>query len=247
MQFEFTSHRHGIDIVQSNRSLSMLWEELKSSITNLDDDSLKASFLGSNPVEYSTEQIPALKQFNAGETFHGPVKGKSLAKALNEYFRNDLKAKSWVQEAAIFQGEEFQSNFWRLDFSKVIDQENDIRTGMAVEVAFNHGEAIAWNLLKPKIASEMNHVKKAVDIGEGIGVMICANRALKESGGFDNTVGEYEKVVRYLKPLESVLTIPMIIIGLQPPETFEIFKYDKSVDSRKDVTGIVVPKYHGPI
>jgi hypothetical protein len=33
---------------------------------------------------------------------------------------------------------------WRLDFA---------RESMSVEVSFNHGEALAWNLLKPVLAS----------------------------------------------------------------------------------------------
>ena len=32
----------------------------------------------------------------------------------------------------------------------------------------------------------------------------------------------YEKYVEYLKPLNNLLTTPMMIIGLEPPETFII-------------------------
>ena len=41
----------------------------------------------------------------------------------------------------------------RLDFAK-----NDI----SIEVGFNHGEAIAWNFIKPTLAGELNHVEKAI-------------------------------------------------------------------------------------
>ena len=40
---------------------------------------------------------------------------------------------------------------WRLDFAKGT---------ISVEVAFNHGEATAWNFMKPTLASEVNHVEK---------------------------------------------------------------------------------------
>lgn len=43
---------------------------------------------------------------------------------------------------------------------------------LCVEVAFNHGEAIAWNLLKPVLACELNHVQKAIQ-GK-VGIYVCA-------------------------------------------------------------------------
>jgi hypothetical protein len=74
--------------------------------------------------------------------------------------------------------------------------------------------------LKPVLASELNHVQKAIQTE--IGIVICATSALKAAGGFDNAVGEYEKFLRYLDPLQDVLTVPMVIIGLLPPKTFKI-------------------------
>ena len=45
---------------------------------------------------------------------------------------------------------------------------------------------------------------------------------MKKAGGFDNAVGTYEKYVEYLKPLNNLLTTPMMIIGLEPPKKFTI-------------------------
>jgi hypothetical protein len=105
---------------------------------------------------------------------------------------------------------------------------------MAVEVAFNHGEAIAWNLLKPVLASEVNHIEKSdeVDIGSGIGIMITASSDLKAAGGFDGAVGEYEKVLRYLKPMRNQLTVPMMVIGLKAPKTFRLETVKNPVTGR---------------
>jgi hypothetical protein len=60
--------------------------------------------------------------------------------------------------------------------------------------------------------------------GAGVGIYICATKALKKAGGFDGAVGEYEKVLRYLLPMAQKLTRPLIIIGLEPPKTFKIVK-----------------------
>lgn len=142
-------------------------------------------------------------------------KAKSLSEAINKILKDKLTAHGWKKESNIFQGDVYSDNRWRLDFAK---------DSISIEVAFNHGEAIAWNLIKPVLASELNHVKK--EINTEIGVIICATKNLKEKGGFDGAVGEYEKFLTYLDPLRDVLSVPMVIIGLEAPETFKI-KHEK--------------------
>ena len=87
----------------------------------------------------------------------------------------------WREESPIFQDTDYQGDTWRLDFAK----EN-----ISIEVAFNHGSVIAWNLLKPVLASELNHVQKAIQTK--VGVIICATDGMKTTGGFDGAVGSYE-------------------------------------------------------
>jgi hypothetical protein len=138
-------------------------------------------------------------------------KAKSLSEAINNILKVKLINLGWNEESLIFQDDEYSGNRWRLDFAK---------HNISLEVAFNHGEAIAWNLIKPVIASELNHVNK--EINTEIGIIICATKDLKTKGGFDGAVGEYEKFLTYLNPLRDLLSVPMVIIGLEAPETFEI-------------------------
>lgn len=138
-------------------------------------------------------------------------KAKSISESINNVLKNKLITLGWNEESYIFQDDEYSGNRWRLDFAK---------NSISVEVAFNHGEAIAWNLIKPVLASELNHVQK--EISTEIGVIICATKDLKDKGGFDGAVGEYEKFLTYLDPLRDILSVPMVIIGLEAPETFEI-------------------------
>lgn len=65
-------------------------------------------------------------------------------------------------------------------------------------------------------------MKKAIQ-GQ-IGIYICATDALKIAGNIDSASGSYEKVLRYLRPMMNQLTIPMMIIGLCPFESFKINK-----------------------
>jgi hypothetical protein len=136
----------------------------------------------------------------------------SLAPTINALLKEKLVAKGWHAESSIFQGEEYGNDkIWRLDFA---------RDSVSIEVAFNHGEAIAWNLLKPVLASEVNNVEKAIKTE--VGVLITTTKKLKIAGSFDSAVGEYEKVLRYLVPLSTLMSVPLLIIGLEAPETFKL-------------------------
>lgn len=143
------------------------------------------------------------------ETYGGAQ--KSLSRAINDTLKRYLTDHGWAAESPIFQDTQYTGDKWRLDFAKEL---------ISVEVAFNHGEATAWNLLKPVLASELNHVQKAIQTQAG--VIITCTEALKTEGGFDSAVGTFEKFIDYLKPLGSVLTVPILLIGLEPFDTFRI-------------------------
>jgi len=95
-----------------------------------------------------------------------------------------------------------------------------IKDDISIEVGFNHSSVIAWNMIKPVLASELNHVQKAIQTK--IGIIITATNAMKTAGGFDGAIGTYEKYLDYLPPLRSLLTTPLLIIGLEPPTSFRI-------------------------
>jgi hypothetical protein len=152
---------------------------------------------------------------------------KSLSKAINDLLKEGLIAKEWQAESKIFQDENYQGDTWRLDFAK-----KDI----SVEVGFNHASVIAWNLTKPVLASELNHVAKAIQTQ--IGVIITATDELQQEGGFDDAIGTYEKYLDYLKPLSNILTVPLYIIGLETPKTFRIEEFQYA--PRKKIGRVVM-------
>ena len=94
-------------------------------------------------------------------------------------------------------------NVMRLDFAK---------NNISIEVAFNHGEAIAHNIMKPVLASELNHVQK--EIQTKMGVIIVSTKAMKSSGGFDGAVGTFEKFIEYFEPYNMLIPTPIVLIGL---------------------------------
>ena len=138
MRFVTEDHNNALDIVKSNPELGVLWKEITDSLRDITDERLRL-------------QIP--KSSNK----------MSLSAAINDLIDEELKKKHWVAQSAIFQGEKYKDKRWRLDFSKRIETPHKGITGMAVEVAFNHGEAIAWNLMKPVLAAEINHIGLQTD------------------------------------------------------------------------------------
>lgn len=240
---ELHSHRFALQIIESVPELKALWLEILETIESISDDDLIREF---NRINSGSPSATNLEQDDEFE--EGSKKGKmSLSHAINSLLDKRLASKGWTSQSALFQGREYSTGTrWRLDFSKRVELQDAMEgssesfkeSGMAIEVAFNHGEAIAWNLLKPVIAGELNHVEKETTIGAGIGVVITATEALKKAGAFDNAVGEYEKFLRYLKPMRTQLTVPMVIVGLPAPESFKVVKRKNPATRRNE--GIVV-------
>ncbi|MBU6214091.1 MAG: hypothetical protein KGP01_06585 [Actinomycetales bacterium] len=228
------SHRFALEIISETPALKALWEELLDVILTISDEDIIAKFEGAESASAA----------RADEVFHispetpeeaaaaRAARRMSISDAINRLLDERLVVRGWVPQSAIFQGDDYRDKRWRLDFAKTVDlpmreegrTSSSVRAGMAVEVAFNHGEAIAWNLLKPVMAAELNHVPRQTDIGAGIGVIITASQELKVAGGFDGAVGEYEKFLRYLDPMRNQLTVPLVLVGLRAPETFRIEK-----------------------
>ena len=136
---------------------------------------------------------------------------KSISQPINRLIKERLTAYGWQPESAIFNDPRYSEKRWRLDFAK-----GDI----SIEVAFNHGEAISWNLLKPVMASELNHIQKSIQTSAGI--IITATEAMSAAGNFDNSIGTFEKFQRYLVPMYNILPAPLLLIGLQAPTSFYI-------------------------
>lgn len=136
---------------------------------------------------------------------------KSLSRTINELLKEEFIQLGWKKESRIFQNSKYSGDAWRLDFAKKL---------ISIEVAFNHSSVIAWNLLKPVLAGELNHIEKAIQTE--LGIIICATDELKRAGGFDSAVGSYERYLNYLDPLRNQLSVPILLIGLEAPKTFKV-------------------------
>lgn len=196
MEFKAHFHRFSNLVVTHEEAFAADYAEITSTIGSISDSDLIEEF-----------QTSKAKRTNI----------KSLSEPINALLKKRLSDLGWQVESPIFTAEPYESNkAWRLDFAK---------NNISVEVAFNHGEATAHNILKPVLASELNHVPKKIQTR--LGIIITATDELKARGGFDGAVGTYSKFVTYLMPYSTIIAVPLIIIGLLPPSSFCI--RDKSI------------------
>lgn len=183
------SHRYAYPILQTDREFFDLWSEIKEVLEVITEDDI-------------------INHFNFRKN-NGIGKDKSISKTINNLLKEKFIEREWFIESPIFQSPDYTGDTWRLDFAK----EN-----ISIEVGFNHSSVIAWNLLKPVLASELNHVQKAIQTK--VGVIISVTDSMKKAGGFDNAISTYEKYIDYLKPLSNQLSVPLLIIGIKAPDTF---------------------------
>jgi len=197
------SFRFAEEILQSVAPLRILWEEVLSAINSISDEKIR--------LKHTSIQ-------NQEST-------KSLSKAINQLLDSELKSRGWKDQSGIFGTEEYQEatgSTWTLDFSKGTKLESGEISGIAIEVAFNHAEAAAWNLTKPMLAAEINDVRVQTNIGEGVGIVIVASSDLKKNGAFDGAIGDFSRYEKTLKAMRNTLTVPILLIGLAAPKTFRV-------------------------
>lgn len=193
MECSFYYHRFANLLVDGVDEFSIDFNEITTVLNSITDEDL-------------------IKDFNERKLIRSST--KSLSESINKLLKVRLTELGWIAESPIFREEPYDStnnSAWRLDFAK---------NNISIEVAFNHGEAIAHNIIKPVLASELNHVQK--NIQTKLGVIITTNEDMKRKGGFDGAVGTYEKFISYFKPYSNIVTTPIVLIGLKEPKTFEI-------------------------
>ena len=203
MEYKIHFHNHSEAVINNDVKFIDTFKELTSVIKGIKDDEIIEKFIITRDT--------------------GKESKKSPSTAINNILKEKLVNLGWKSESPIFAGNDYQYEIrkgkytkrklgtWRLDFVKNL---------IAVEVAFNHGEAIAHNLLKPHLSSQMNHVNKETDTQ--LGIVICVTEKFKKRCNFDSAVGHYEKQLVYLKPYSQILSTPLVIIGLDGPLSFKI-------------------------
>lgn len=200
MDFKTHSFRNALTLFEHDNQFNYLWNEICEVLNSITDEEI---------IDYFNNSTRSSK--------------KSISDAINKLIDEKLVKLNWNRQSPIFNNSIYRptskNHWWTLDFAK---------DSIAIEVAFNHGEAVAWNLIKPVLSSELNHVEKAIQTNAGI--IITATNSMKKAGNFDGACGTYEKFLQYLDPFRNILTVPLIIIGLDSPRTFIVNSKTKQIE-----------------
>ena len=197
MNLTYYYHRNS-NLLVEDEEFEKDYQELVNALETISDKDLENGFLSS-----SRENI------------------KSLSEPINDLIKDRLVKLGWNAESGLFKEAPYDktnSSRWRLDFAK---------NSISVEVAFNHAEAIAHNIIKPVLASELNHVQK--EIQTKLGIIVTATENMKSKGNFDGAIGTFEQFIEYFKPYSAIVPTPIVLIGIEAPETFLISKELKEV------------------
>ena len=205
MDYRVHGFRHGDYLAMNVAEYRPYWAEVERALASVSEADIAAHFKA-----------------------NGEGSKKSISSTVNLLLKERFTGMGWHAESPIFSEPRYSDGvrIFRLDFAK---------GPVSIEVAFNHGNDAPWNLLKPTLASELNHVEKAIQTE--IGVIITATEEMRDAGGFDTAVGTYEKYIDFLRPMGMLLTAPLVIIGLEAPRTFRI---EHRADGRRKL-GYVVP------
>lgn len=203
MKYKLKEHRHSLSIV-TEPEFRDDWREFLSVIEGISDEMIIAKFESSS----------------SDNSKIGRRKAMSLSRSINALIDEGLVAKGWSRQSRIFGDSRFEDKRWTLDFAK--NKPNGVIGDgtFSVEIAFNNAGSTAWNLIKPVLASELNHVSKAIQTR--VGIVVFATEALKQAGCFDATVGTFESAKDYLDAMQNILVSPIVIVGLDAPEGFEV-------------------------
>jgi hypothetical protein len=200
LKTKFYYHRHSNHLVENDEKFKNDYNEIISVINSVSDEELVKGFNQRKMIRPNT---------------------KSLSEPVNYLLKEKLLQLGWKSESGIFKEPPYNQgnrSRWRLDFAK---------NKISIEVAFNHQEATAHNIMKPVLASELNHVKK--DIQTELGIIIVATEAMKKERNVDSAIGTFEKFIEYFKPYNNLITVPIVLIGLEKPNTFYVDKKTKEI------------------
>lgn len=210
MEYKIYSHRYGHEIVTNNKKIEPIFNSFCNALKEITEQNIINL--------YQERKIKGNKD-------------TSLSKVINALIKDKLTNLGWEKESYIFKNKAINKSTsdWRLDFVYP-----DI---FSVEVAFNHASAMTVNLIKPVLASELNHVEKAYQTK--FGIIVSVTNEMKIKGGFDKAIGTFEGFCAHTIPLMNQLTIPLIIIGIEAPKTFEIVH---KKESKRKIGNILIYK-----
>lgn len=192
MKYKIYSYKNGLEKTKLNHKFSNVFLEVCDFLDKIVDE----------------EIIESYNDFNN--------KSKSISNTLTKILDNKLIFNDWINNTPIYKRkyiaeELFTGNRWTLDYTK---------EDVSLEISFGHEQGISWNIIKGYIANSESEYEKEININ--LSLIVCATNKLKKLGGFDNSIGTYEKYIEYFQAFNSIIDYPIVLIGLEGPKSFQI-------------------------
>ena len=134
---------------------------------------------------------------NSKRTAEGKKPAKGKQSTINAIFREEFSSLGWEVEKNVFDD---PKNDLAIDFWK---------RNIGIDVAFNHRSFIGGDLLRLQAAAEVKNIMK-------VGVYICPTKEFAKivSPKDGTSMVIFERTRWYLENFYSVLTVPVLLIGL---------------------------------
>lgn len=145
--------------------------------------------------------IEATKRFDSANEYRKAA-GRKISQGkqstINLIFKEQFGQFGWTSEKNVFDesGFDLVMDFWKRD--------------IGVDVAFNHRSFLGGDLLRLQAAAEIKNIIK-------VGVYICATKELARTISSKDGLSmvTYERAKWYLENFYSILTVPILLIGLK--------------------------------
>ena len=147
---------------------------------------------------------------------------KSISETLYYLVSDTLKNYGWESNKAIFAsttGDNIDKQ-WTNDF---------VKRSTCLNISIGHVSNVIKNLIKSAVAIKPNNILK--NFNTELCILLTVKKEMKKAGGFDGAVAEYERYISVLKTLESIIDVPLVIVGVNKLKNI-VVKH-KTVNNKK--------------
>lgn len=142
-------------------------------------------------------------------------KSKSISKTMRELISKSLVKRDWEKNASMYNvGYLEKVDRFKYDF---------LKEHLNVEIGFLHEMGVALKIIKGSIVNNDNQDMINYSNAQ---VIITVTKKMRVVGGFDSSIGTFEKYLDYLKALKDHILKPLVIIGIDGLKTFKV-KHNK--------------------
>jgi len=192
------SHRSASAIVQATPHLAQSWDEIVDVLSKLTDADI-------------------LNNYNATSS------SGSLSKALRSVISDSLVTKyTWARDIEIIQKLSKTDRSYTADLLKPRSETSGRPSGAIIQFSFGHYHSVTDKLVETLLATNQSSSIYEKVSSEGIGFVISATSSLQKAGGLDSSVGTFERIQSSLVALQTIVTVPIVLIGLEAPDTFQL-------------------------